>query len=669
MDEAKKQIDTKNEANISYKKFHMNHLKYMSNDTSVKPKGTNCSSKDILRAAIDNSADSIFLIDKNQMRFIDVNYTACESTGYSREELLKMGPQDIKPEFSKEKLKKVFESILIRDGDKEVISSVHQRKDGSIFPVEVFLTSLEHSDIIVASVRDISERKLTEKKLQESEKKFLNLFNNLKDGVFVHPISNNNQPGKFILTNKAASQMLGYSQEKFKNMTPWDLDDPSNSREYIPKVMKRLKEKGEVVFEAVQIDINDRKIPVEVNSTVVDFHGKPHIISVTRDISKRKKMESKKREYQRILASTLESVDSLLLLIDKNYRVVLCNWKDHEWVPEEKRHSRPFCYKVLKNLDAPCQYCPPVETFHDGKPRWYEDQNPIDGSYKEISVIPIFDETHNVSYVLENVRDVTDQKKAKLKLKELNQGLERKVKQRTERIQHLLQQKDEFINQLGHDLKNPLGPFLQLLPILKEHVSDDKDKQMIEVLNRNANYMRNLVKKTINLAKLNSSKTRFVFECCLLFDIVDEVIRVNHSMFDDQNIIVKNNISRDCFVYVDEIHIQEVFTNLFNNAVKYTNGSGKIIVDATSIDEEVVVSVSDTGIGISADQIDFLFDEYYKADSSRHDFESSGLGLPICKRIIEKHGGRIWVESPGIGKGSTFYFTLPKSKEIVTINE
>ena len=64
-------------------------------------------------------------------------------------------------------------------------------------------------------------------------------------------------------------------------------------------------------------------------------------------------------------------------------------------------------------------------------------------------------------------------------------------------------------------------------------------------------------------------------------------------------------------------------------------------------------------MGISQEQIGHLFDEYYKADSSRHDFDSSGLGLPICKRIIEKHGGNIWVESDGINKGSTFYFSLP----------
>jgi signal transduction histidine kinase len=78
----------------------------------------------------------------------------------------------------------------------------------------------------------------------------------------------------------------------------------------------------------------------------------------------------------------------------------------------------------------------------------------------------------------------------------------------------------------------------------------------------------------------------------------------------------------------------------------------------------VQVSVKDTGIGMTEKEIKKIFDEYYKADSSRHDFDSSGLGMPICKRIVEKHGGKIWAESDGKGKGSIFYFTLPATNKI-----
>jgi signal transduction histidine kinase len=99
-----------------------------------------------------------------------------------------------------------------------------------------------------------------------------------------------------------------------------------------------------------------------------------------------------------------------------------------------------------------------------------------------------------------------------------------------------------------------------------------------------------------------------------------------------------------------------------NNAIKYTNGPGTVLIDAKQDHAFVTVSIKDTGIGMSDQQLNKIFDEFYKADASRHDFDSSGLGLSICKRIVEKHNGRIWAESEGLGKGSTFYFTVPKSK-------
>jgi PAS domain S-box-containing protein len=282
--------------------------------------------------------------------------------------------------------------------------------------------------------------------------------------------------------------------------------------------------------------------------------------------------------------------------------------------------------------------------------------------YVNMITTPIIDENGKYDGALAAVIDITELKKAHEKLTQMNKELEQKVEKRTKDINHLLKQKDEFINQLGHDLKNPLSPFIHLLPILKNHMRTEKDAEIVEVLQRNAKYMLSLVKRTIELAKLNSSKTEFNFEFVDLSDLLDDILYANSSLFDESNIKVKNTISSRIPTSVDTLHIQEVFTNLFNNAVKYTNGPGTIFIDAEKNDDYVLISVKDTGIGISKDQLPCLFDEYYKADPSRHDFDSSGLGLPICKRIIERHGGRIWAESPGIGKGSTFYFTLPLSE-------
>jgi signal transduction histidine kinase len=245
---------------------------------------------------------------------------------------------------------------------------------------------------------------------------------------------------------------------------------------------------------------------------------------------------------------------------------------------------------------------------------------------------------------------------------DLNEHLEDKIKERTSEIQSLLWLKDEFINQLGHDLKNPLTPLVSLLPVLEKNEHDPKNKEIIGVLIRNVSYMKNLVTKTIELGRLNSPNTKFNFEDINLLTELNNVINNNKMTLNEKHIEVKNNLPDNIIVKADKLRIDELITNLLNNAVNYTKGPGTITIDAKQDNDSVTVSMKDTGIGMSNEQLNKVFSEFYKADSSRHDFDSSGLGLSICKRIVEKHNGKIWVESEGLGKGSTFYFTVLKSK-------
>ncbi len=248
------------------------------------------------------------------------------------------------------------------------------------------------------------------------------------------------------------------------------------------------------------------------------------------------------------------------------------------------------------------------------------------------------------------------------KIKDLNKNLEYKVKQRTYEVEKLLRQKDEFIHMLGHDLKNPLTPLTTLLPLLRKNLDDDKNAELLDVVIKNVHYIKNLVSNTLDLARLNSPNTSFDMQDTVLIEEINKSIDSNILNFKDNDIIIVNNVKENFVVKADKLRLNEVFNNLLSNAVKYSPSGGKIIIDAEEKEDEIIVSVKDNGVGISSEQQKQIFDEFYKADGSRHSFDSTGLGLPICKRIIEKHGGRIWVKSPGTGKGSTFFFILKKSK-------
>ena len=240
-------------------------------------------------------------------------------------------------------------------------------------------------------------------------------------------------------------------------------------------------------------------------------------------------------------------------------------------------------------------------------------------------------------------------------------------KEYSEKLERLIAQKDEFITQLGHDLRSPLNPLLNLIPLIK--AEDTESKNRLEIINRNVDYMKNLVSKTLDLARLNSPKVEFFIDNTNLLDELNKTINQNKLLFEENNFKINNKVNEDIVVKADKLQLEELFNNLFTNAVKYSNnGGGNIIIDAKDDGHFVTVSVKDSGIGLTQEQIERIFFEFYKVDQARHDFTSTGLGLPICKRIVEKHGGKIWVESLGENKGSTFYFTIPTGSKISSEN-
>ena len=255
-----------------------------------------------------------------------------------------------------------------------------------------------------------------------------------------------------------------------------------------------------------------------------------------------------------------------------------------------------------------------------------------------------------------------DLKRARKELDALNKNLEQRIKERTKEVEKLLKQKDEFINQLSQDLKSPLMPLTILIPILEKNEKDPKKLEYYEVLKRNVEYMKNIAIKTLELAKLDSPKTRFSIEKIGLKKEIKKIIQNKKELFKEKKIEINNNIKKEILVNVDKLRLEELFSNLLENSVKYSGEKAKIIIDASKEKDFAKISVKDTGMGMSKNQIKHVFDEFYKADPSRHDFDSSGLGLTICKKIVEKHNGKIWIKSPGMNKGTTVYFTLPLYK-------
>lgn len=137
---------------------------------------------------------------------------------------------------------------------------------------------------------------------------------------------------------------------------------------------------------------------------------------------------------------------------------------------------------------------------------------------------------------------------------------------------------------------------------------------------------------------------------CSLADSKDQILQ--------KQIDFRNSVDPFLIVRVVPDQMSVLFANLISNAVRFSGEHGSVIVSAERHATAVVVSVQDSGVGLSPDHLEHVFEEFYKADESRHDINSSGLGLAICRQIVQNHHGRIWAESPGINKGTIITFTI-----------
>ncbi len=244
----------------------------------------------------------------------------------------------------------------------------------------------------------------------------------------------------------------------------------------------------------------------------------------------------------------------------------------------------------------------------------------------------------------------------------LNAELEARVEYRTQQVRELLHQKRCIINQLGHDLKTPLTPLVALMPRLLNAAPDEATHRTAEVLAENVRYMRELVEKTLDLANIESETFRLSPEPVDVESLFNNLALSFRSTLEDAGLALEWQVPQPCPILADPLQLKEVLHNLLANAIRYTPSGGYITLSARREQEGVQLSVSDTGVGIDPQQCEQVFEEFYKADTARNDRSTSGLGLSICRRLIDAHGGQIWIESSGHGQGTTVHCLLPAAE-------
>lgn len=247
--------------------------------------------------------------------------------------------------------------------------------------------------------------------------------------------------------------------------------------------------------------------------------------------------------------------------------------------------------------------------------------------------------------------DITDRKKTEEALKESDL-----------RLRELVATKDKFFSIIAHDLKSPFNSILGLSNLLVEQIREKNYNGVEEyagIIQKSSATVFNLLINLLEWARLQTGRMEFSPEYVEIGALINETAELLNDTAQQKSITIIKGSPRNILVYADKAMISTIFRNLISNAIKFTYPDGQIIITADKKPDELIISISDNGIGIKKEAIGRLFriDETLTALGTQNE-KGTGLGLILCKEFIEKHGGKIWVESVP-GTGSTFYFTLP----------
>ena len=239
-----------------------------------------------------------------------------------------------------------------------------------------------------------------------------------------------------------------------------------------------------------------------------------------------------------------------------------------------------------------------------------------------------------------------------------------------EKAEELDKLKSRFLANLSHEIRSPMNAILGFSDLLKnQKITEEKKNQYSNIIYEKTIQLLQLVNNLIESARIQENTYKIFIECISLHDFVNKIYESYASElihFNKNNVTILFDVDPDLSnieIFSDPTKVEQIFRNLISNAIKYTK-NGKIFVGFVKKDDHIECYVKDEGIGIPAEKHQFLFDRFYQSnDKKDQKFGGAGLGLSICKAFVDILGGKIWLTSE-VGKGTTFYFTLPLKYEI-----
>jgi PAS domain S-box-containing protein len=604
------------------------------------------------RGLLDDSPDAMVVVNSSG-EIVLLNDQAEKRFGYLRNELPGQKVEEIIPQGLAERLIAEAMSQQTCNG----IELNGRRKDGTEFPIEIVLNPLETAEgiLVTPAIREITDRKTAEKHLAQVEAKYRGLLEAAPDAMVVV-----NASGEIALLNVQAEKQFGYRRDELLGQQVKNII-PDGFAERLVADGTRTAAEALAQQIGTGIELNGRRkdgstFPIEIMLSPLESAEGILVTAAIRDITERKRVEDSLRNSEerfRLMASGIKDYANVML--DPDGLVV--SWNEGA--------ERIKGYRAEEIIGQPFSRFYPAEDIHNGKPvrelalaaerGSFEDEGwrvRKDGTrfLANVVITALRDQNGRLRGFGKITRDITE-------LKESEQHLGKTMAELKRSNDDL----ELFAYVASHDLQEPLrmvASYTQLLARRYKGRLDSDADEFIAYAVDGCNRMQELIQDLLSYSRVGANTDAMRQTSCE--DALARAVKNLQATIEASKAIVEHDPLP--VIDTDGTRLAQVFQNLIGNAIKYRGAElPQIHISARQAGREWIFSVRDNGMGIESQYFDRLFVIFQRLHGQK-EYQGTGIGLAMCKKILDRLGGRIWVESQ-VTKGSTFYFALPVGEQ------
>jgi PAS domain S-box-containing protein len=610
------------------------------------------------RAIFDGAAIGIGLVNRRGQP-IETNPALQKMLGYTTEELRSMAFTDyMHPEDATADMA-LFEEMVADKRNQYQIEKRYIRKDGQTIYGQVTLSAVRNADgkleFVIGMLEDITERKQAEEELKKREEHFKALIENSLESIAII-----DHEGAIQYLGPSFEHLMGYRLEEYLGKSPFDHVHPDDRARVATIFAELIQKPGTIVQEEVRVlHKNGSLRTVEVvGQNLLHNPAVGGIVANIRDVTERKRaaeaLRQSEERHRSLFDNALDSIytlalDGTITSLNPAFESVT-GWKASEWIG-----------KQFTSLVHPDDLPNAIDSFqrgYQGEQMQAMEARIISKSGQPLTMefrgAPSFSEGQLAGY-LGIGRDVTERRRMEFELRELYE----KEKDLRQKVEVEMKRRVEFTRALAHELKTPLTSVLASSDLLVSENLEEPFLSLARNIRQGASNLNSRIDELLDLARGEIGMLQLKRETVDLSNLLREVIdsMTPLALERRQSIMLRLPPTLPS-VQADTARLHQVVTNLLSNAIKFTPKDGEITLRARAKDASVIVEVQDTGRGIPKKEQERLFEPYQRLDDIEEHLSGLGLGLSLCKTLVELHGGQIWVRSH-VGRGSTFGFSLP----------